>query len=146
MAKMKKPTKKMMNQQERFCQFVSLGKPLAHAHTLAGYAFTTKKNRANEACRMARIPHIAARIKELKAEVADEFSYTRTDAFGELVEVQNIARGGVQGEGNAATLIPANPAVMAKVIDQKVKLAGIEPPTEVKLTVEAMTYTIEKEK
>lgn len=112
----KRKAKKLTQQQEIFAQFVAAGKQKTEAHKLASYKSKTQKNRSNEASRLSRVPHIAARIEELKAATAEEFSYTRKEAFDELVEVQGLARNS------------ANTAVMSKVVGQKIDLAGIEPP------------------
>ena len=61
-------------------------------------------------------------MDELRAAVGEEFHYTRRQAFDELVEVQTIARK------------TTNPAVMAKVVGQKIDLAGIEPPKKLDVT------------
>ena len=127
--KTKKVTKKMSHQRELFAQFYVAGKPKTDAHKLAGFSAKNRKDRANEASRMSRIPEVAARIKELKAELAAEFAYTRNEEMKELEAAQKIAMGAPvpMPDGTVKELPVPNPAAVIKAIEKKIDLSGIEP-------------------
>ena len=136
-------------QRELFAQFFVAGKSKTDAHELAGYSAKTRKARSNEASRLSHTPEVAARIAELKAEVAEEFRYTREQAMKELETAQKIAMGAPvpMPDGTTKELATPNPAAMITAIKQKIDLTGIEPAKKIDVNlVEAMTYTIEKEK
>lgn len=78
-------------QHERFCQSVASGKSHKDAYIRAGYKLPKDDRGAGNATRMAKRPHIAARIKEIQAHQAARIGVTVDKLVAQLDRMYNLA-------------------------------------------------------
>lgn len=98
--------------QERFCLGLAEGLPQSRAYIEAGY--TARGNAAEvEASKMVRLPKVATRIAELRADAARRSEITVDDLVAELNLMLKLA------------LATKNPAAGVTAVMGKAKLLGL---------------------
>lgn len=104
--------RKLNARQERFCLFLTEGFPQSRAYVEAGYM--ARGNAAEvEASRMVRLPKVAARVAELRAEAAKRSEITVDDLVADLNLMFKLA------------LAAKNPAAGVTAVMGKAKLLGL---------------------
>ncbi|RUW27305.1 terminase small subunit [Mesorhizobium sp. M4B.F.Ca.ET.215.01.1.1] len=103
---------KLNIRQERFCFGLAEGLPQSRAYVEAGYA--ARGNAAEvEASKMVRLPKVAARVAELRAEAAKRSEVTVDDLVAELEIMRKLA------------MACKNPAAGVAAVMGKAKLLGL---------------------
>ena len=103
---------KLNARQERFCLGLSEGLPQSRAYIEAGY--TARGNAAEvEASKMVRLPKVAARVAELRADAAKRSEVTVDDLVADLNLMFKLA------------LATKNPAAGVTAVMGKAKLLGL---------------------
>ena len=106
------PNDKLNARQERFCLGLSEGLPQSRAYIEAGY--TARGNAAEvEASKMVRLPKVAARVAELRADAAKRSEVTVDDLVADLNLMFKLA------------LATKNPAAGVTAVMGKAKLLGL---------------------
>ncbi|MCZ8546317.1 terminase small subunit [Mesorhizobium qingshengii] len=106
------PHTKLNTRQEQFCHGLVEGLPQSRAYIKAGY--TARGNAAEvEASKMVRLPKVAARIAELRADAARRSEITVDDLVDELNLMFKLA------------LATKNPAAGVTAVMGKAKLLGL---------------------
>ncbi|RWA60693.1 MAG: Terminase small subunit [Mesorhizobium sp.] len=105
-------TVKLNMRQERFCLGLAEGLPQSRAYIEAGYS--ARGNAAEvEASKMVRLPKVAARIAELRADAAKRSEITIDDLVADLNLMFKLA------------LATKNPAAGVTAVMGKAKLLGL---------------------
>ncbi|RWI42246.1 MAG: hypothetical protein EOQ93_31755 [Mesorhizobium sp.] len=106
------PHTKLNMRQERFCLGLAEGLPQSRAYIEAGY--TARGNAAEvEASKMVRLPKVAARVAELRADAAKRSGITVDDLVTDLNLMFKLA------------LATKNPAAGVTAVMGKAKLLGL---------------------
>lgn len=121
------PNDKLNARQERFCLGLSEGLPQSRAYIEAGY--TARGNAAEvEASKMVRLPKVAARVAELRADAAKRSEITVDDLVAELDVMLQLARA-TKNPSAGVTAIMGKAKLLGLIIDKAEVATTLRKPS-----------------
>ena len=130
-------TNKLTPKQEKFCQLIFEGKTQTEAYRGAFDCAKMKPETVNNsAYKLLQLPHIAARIAELRAKLTEKTLWDFEQAAKVRLEIIYRGKGKNKGEE------PASDSDRLKAADALDKLHGIEPAKKIDVTIKDHVHKV----